>query len=83
MEDKLVRVVVLSSRFEADLVEDALKREGVPHLIQGYEETAYNGIFIPQKGWGALLVPEGMKKTALAVIEPLLKSLARSDIDNG
>ncbi len=65
----------LANRFEADLLTDALEREGIPVFVRSFEETAYDGLFVPQKGWGQILVPAEYVSRARAVIGPLLETL--------
>ena len=48
---------IVESRFEGDRVKEALKEAGIPYMIKSFLDTAYDGLFIPQKGWGAVLVP--------------------------
>ncbi|MCE5335300.1 MAG: DUF3786 domain-containing protein [Desulfobacteraceae bacterium] len=54
---------------------DALEQEGIPALLRTFEETPYTGLFIPQRGWGCVMVPEGMEALAREVI----RSLAEDD----
>ncbi|SHE56109.1 Putative signal transducing protein [Desulfacinum infernum DSM 9756] len=65
----------LANRFEADLLTDALEKEGIPILVRSFEETAYDGLFVPQRGWGQILVPAQDITRARAVIAPLLETL--------
>ncbi len=44
MEDHLESVHTLTSRFEADLLMDALEREQIPALLRSFEETPYDGL---------------------------------------
>ena len=67
----MVKVLTVENRFEADMVSQALEKEGIPFLIRGYSDTAYNGIFIPQKGWAAVMVPREFKEKAKEIIEVL------------
>ena len=55
--EEFVTLATVQDRFEADVLSDLLKKEGVPVLIQKYGDTSFDGIFIPQKGWGVLRVP--------------------------
>ncbi|MBC7359681.1 MAG: DUF3786 domain-containing protein [Desulfacinum sp.] len=64
----------LANRFEADLLTDALEKEGIPILVRSFEETAYDGLFVPQRGWGQILVPAQDITRARAVIAPLLET---------
>lgn len=67
----LVKVYTLKDRFEADLIKIELEKEGIPVLIRDFKDTAYDGIFIPQKGWGEVRVPEKAKERAKEIINAL------------
>ena len=67
-ERNYIKVTVLDNSFEADLVTQALDRAAIPDIVRPYRDTAYNGIFIPQKGWGALLVPDDTVDRAKPII---------------
>ncbi|NSW85060.1 MAG: DUF3786 domain-containing protein [Syntrophobacteraceae bacterium] len=75
IESPFVSVHTLDDRFEADLLMDALEQEGIPAILRSFEETAYTGLFVPQKGWGRILVPEEMVARAEAIIKPLLQEI--------
>ena len=68
------RIAVVENKFEADLISDALLREGIRCIVRSYEDTAYDGIFVLQKGWGAILVPEEDEERASQIIEELRRS---------
>ncbi len=67
-KDNFKKITVAENKFEADLISQTLQQEGIPCLIRSYHDTAYNGIFIPQKGWAAIMVPEELKEKAKAII---------------
>ena len=67
----MVKIFILQDRFEADLIKKELDREGIPVLIRSFRDTAYNGIYIPQKGWGEVSVPEKDRERAQEIIENL------------
>jgi len=75
MEDDLVVIHTLTSRFEADLLLNALEQEGIPALLRSFEETPYDGLFVPQRGWGKILVSEAFEAKATAIIQSLLEDL--------
>ena len=53
-----VNAGVIESRFEGDRVSQALKETGIPYMIKSFLDTAYDGLYLPQNGWGRLMVPE-------------------------
>ncbi|MGO8945937.1 MAG: DUF3786 domain-containing protein [Syntrophobacteraceae bacterium] len=66
-----VKVHTLSNRFEADVIANALRQEGIPVLVRAFEETPYAGLFVPQKGWGRIMVPKEMADLACEIISGL------------
>jgi hypothetical protein len=74
------KVTVAENRFEADLISQTLQQEGIPCLIRSYHDTAYDGIFIPQKGWGAIMVPEELEEKAGAIIAELRQGLKDKEL---
>ena len=75
----LVKVFTLNNRFEADLIRSGLEREGIPVLIRDFKDTAYDGIYIPQKGWGEVRVPEKEKERAQEIIAALEEAFERGE----
>lgn len=74
-KENFKKVTVAENKFEADLINQTLQQEGIPCLIRSYHDTAYDSIFIPQKGWAAIMVPEEFKDKAKAVIAELRQGL--------
>lgn len=73
-EKSYVTVYTLSNRFEADIVSHALEQENIPFWIRSFEDTAYDGLFVVQKGWGHVLVPRQYYHSAIRIIYALLKN---------
>jgi hypothetical protein len=49
---------ILENEFEAQLVASVLAERGIPHLLRSYHDTAFDGLFQTQKGWGHVSSPE-------------------------
>lgn len=77
-----VSVHRLSNRFEADVLVDALKLEGIPVILRTFEETPYDGLFISQRGYGLILVPDETVQRAKEILKPLLGELEACDRDD-
>ncbi len=73
--ERFVTVHTLANRFESDVLTQALEQENIPVLLRGFEETAYDGLFVKQRGWGWLQVPEDFEARAREVIARLTKDL--------
>jgi hypothetical protein len=66
-----VKAGTVENRFEGDRVSQALEEAGIPFLIKSFHDTAYDGLFILQKGWGVVLVPE----TFCGTVEKMMAEL--------
>jgi hypothetical protein len=55
---KKKRVVVLENEVEARLLESVLTERSIPHVIVSYHDSAYDGLYQLQKGWGYVEAPE-------------------------
>jgi hypothetical protein len=55
--EKWTKIGIVENRFEADRVSQALNESGIPFIIKSFLDTAYDGLYIPQKGWAAVFVP--------------------------
>jgi hypothetical protein len=63
-----VKVATVDNKFEADVLTNSLKKECIPVMVRSFHDTAYDGIYIPQKGWGIILVPGEDKDKAEEII---------------
>ncbi|MFH2125011.1 MAG: hypothetical protein ABIK12_00745, partial [Pseudomonadota bacterium] len=70
----------LDDRFQADLWTQALRELGVPHLLRTFEDTAYDGLFISQKGYGRLFVEEEWLSRARQIDAELAGKVLAEDI---
>ncbi len=63
-----VHAGTINNRFEGDRISQALEEAGIPYMVKSFLDTAYDGLYIPQKGWGKVLVPEGWREKAEGII---------------
>ncbi len=56
-EDPVINVEVLASEIEARLLSAILDERGISHVLLTFHDTAYDGIFQAQKGWGVVRAP--------------------------
>jgi len=75
--DEFMSVHTLANQFEADVLKSALEDEDIPVIVRCFHDTAYDGIYIPQKGWGRLLVPETHRDRAKSLIAEILKDIEK------
>ena len=73
MED-YKKVAILEDEFEAQLLESILIERNIPHLLRSYHDTAFDGLFQTQKGWGYISTPQEY----LDEVKEILSDLRRS-----
>jgi hypothetical protein len=69
--DDFVKVIVLDNEFEAQLVDSILEERDIPHRMRSYHDTAYDGLFQAQKGWGHVSAPEGFADEIRDIVHEL------------
>jgi hypothetical protein len=65
------KLITLDNQFQADLLTDALKKRDIPFLVREYKDTAYDGLFVTQKGWGTVMVEEDSLTEAKRIVGEL------------
>ncbi len=61
------KIVVLENEIESRLMDSILTERGIPHRMKSYHDTAYDGIFQVQKGWGHVEAPEKHRDEIMAI----------------
>jgi hypothetical protein len=67
-EQTFVNIAILDNIIEAQLVDSILKERDIPHRIRSFHDTAYDGLFQFQMGWGALWAPASSKAEILEIL---------------
>jgi hypothetical protein len=70
MED-YIKAVTLDNEIEAGLIESILKERGIPHRMRSYHDTAYDGLYQTQKGWGVVNAPESYREEIKEILSDL------------
>lgn len=69
--DDYIKAAILENEDEARLVESILIERGIPHLMRSYHDTAFDGLYQTQKGWGHVSVPESYKEDVDEIISDI------------
>lgn len=67
--DRWIKVHTAENIFETDTIRDALEREGIECVVREHKDTAYDGLFVLQKGYATFFVEEENEATAKALIK--------------
>ena len=70
----LKRVAVLDNEIQAQLLSALLEEEDIPHLLRSYHDSAYDGLFQAERGWGHIEAAEEYRPRILQLIEELKQS---------
>ena len=70
-QDVWIKVHVIESVFEMDMIRDALDNEGIEYNIKEYKDTPYDGLFVLQKGYARLSVKKRDEEEAKKVIRQI------------
>jgi hypothetical protein len=71
ISEEFVRIATLESLIEAQLLASALDEENIFYRIRSYHDTAYNGLFQLQKGWGAVFAALSDKAEILQILDEI------------
>lgn len=70
MED-YKKIAVLDDELEAGLLDSVLSEREIPHRMRSYYDTALDGLFQVQKGWGYVAAPERYEAEVTEILADL------------
>ncbi len=76
MEDYF-KVATLDNEVEVRLLESILNERDIPHRLRSYHDTAYDGLFQTQKGWGYVSTPESYVDERREILTDMRKEANR------
>jgi hypothetical protein len=65
---EFVRAAIIENIIESQILEAALTDRGIPYRIRSYHDTAYDGLFQMQKGWGEVRTPAERKNEVVEML---------------
>ena len=68
LTDTFMRVSGVDNQVEAQLLDSILTERAIAHRIQSFHDTAYNGLYQTQKGWGEISAPTAYKAEILEIL---------------
>ena len=82
MMENYKKAATLDNHFEAQLLESILRERDIPHLMRSYHDTAFDGLFQTQKGWGYVSAPQEYLDEIMEILADLRQSDASSIIES-
>ncbi len=71
--ENYTKIAILENNIEAQLLDSILTERNIPHLMRSYHDTAYDGLYQAQKGWGYVGAPKPYRKEIMDIISHLRK----------
>ena len=69
--ENYTKILVFKNEVEARHLESILKEKDIPHIIKTYHDSAYDGLFQMQMGWGHIEAPLKYAKKIISIYEDL------------
>jgi hypothetical protein len=68
---KPVKILLFKNEIEAMLLDEILTEKQIPHIIRSYHDSAYDGLWQTQSGWGHIEAPEEYSDEILSVYKQM------------
>ena len=82
--EEFEKILILENEIEAQLLDSVLNERGIPHRIRSFHDSAYDGIYQAQKGWGRVDAPPNFKEEITSIYRDLpVKNQLPSQEDKG
>jgi len=66
------RILILKNEIESQVMSHVLDENNIPYVIKTYHDSAYNGIYQFQKGWGHIEAPIEFKEEILKLYNEVI-----------
>jgi hypothetical protein len=65
------KILTFKNEFEASLLHEILKDKDIPHIIRSYHDSAYDGLWQAQSGWGHIEAPWEFREEILKIYDEM------------
>lgn len=77
------KIGLLENVVEAQIIELIMLEQGIPHRIRSFHDTAYDGLFQVQKGWGEIYAPSTYHEEIKEILSAVRAQDNHSPYDGG
>ena len=70
--DKYGKILTIENEVEAQLLQKLLDERKIPYVIKSYYDSALNGLYQTQRGWGHIEAPEVYHEEILKLYNDIL-----------
>ncbi|MCD6297158.1 MAG: hypothetical protein J7M30_08385 [Deltaproteobacteria bacterium] len=75
--ENYIKASTLDNEDEGRLIDSILTERGIPHQMRSYYDTAFDGLYQTQKGWGYVSAPASYEEEIIEIISDLRKAADR------
>ena len=68
------KLIQPANEAEANVIQSVLEEHGITAEIRSFHDTAYDGLFQSQYGWGVILVAESDFPEALGIVREWMRA---------
>ena len=72
--DRYKKILTLENEIEASLLKNLLDEAEIPYVVRSYYDSALDGLYQAQKGWGHIEAPEDFKDTILNLYHDVINT---------
>ena len=65
------KILTFKNEFEASLLDEILNEKNIPHIIRTYHDSAYDGLWQAQSGWGHIEAPAEYREEILNIFNQM------------
>jgi hypothetical protein len=69
--EPFIKIAVLENDIEAQILTSIFDERKIPHRMRSFHDTAYDGLFQVQKGWGEVYAPAARKSDILGILNEI------------
>lgn len=74
-----IHIAPIENAIEGQLMGSILTDQDIPHRIRSFHDTAYDGLYQFQKGWGEITAPAKHRASILDILEKIRSDTALSE----
>ncbi len=70
-----IKIATIEDEFEAQILASILTERQIEHYLKSFHDSAYDGLFQRNYGWGALFATKDKEQEILEIIEDIRKAV--------
>ncbi|MBN2325474.1 MAG: hypothetical protein JXQ30_17250 [Spirochaetes bacterium] len=72
---EIKKILVLENEIEAGLLDAELSRRGIPHIMKSYYDSAMDGLYQAQSGWGHVESEQRFETKIIEIYREMIQRL--------